>query len=1167
MAQYDVNLREYWRIVRKRKVTVLVIALILGVFSTTFAILRAPTPIYTTVSVIEIKKQAIVEGVYNQTVSWSDSDDVETQITVVKSYAVFERVAERLGLIPRGVNAENRQPLKSNVIATIENLQSKVEVTRVKYASILNIRVTDGSPVFAQRLANTVALVYKELHGEEQTRRTREALKYIDDQLRDVREKLREAEDRFNRFSKENELISIDLQSENLLARAQEIQKELAKLEEEKIEFEGIGARVGKFINNPVGSDHNFDSVKAGSRYQAANDALVSLLLKRETLLREFTPKHPEVMAISNEISETAKKMDYLLQLHLREIERRENDLHRELESLDKKTKLMLDKKLEFNRLKREVELYTDMTTLLERKNQEALIKRSEKPEEVNIVKPALLPSSPINPPRTVATGAMGVVIGFVFGLVIAFVVETFDTSLGAIEDVEQTLKTPVLGVIPQVDVKDIQETVEKKHPEGMDEHSMKHVVNLIAHFVPKSMMAESFRALRANIQFKNTEKKIKTLAITSASPQEGKTLVAVNLAITMAQAGIRTLLVGSDLRKPMIARIFGIESSPGLSDVLLGNFRWRETLKNITDIVLGEMSLDEILATAGLDNLSIITGGPIPPNPAELIESERFDRFIEEAKKDFDIIVFDTAPILSAVDAALIGTKVDGMLLLYRVGAVSRGLLKRAMSQLEQVKSHVVGVILNGMRPEVSPDFEDYKHYKYYYSYGEDGKKHKKRKTPFSWGNKGDGVPGPTSVSGRARPERRNRIGSSLLLFGIVVLGLGILWHNGLVDPMKLMGGGGLSGKETVKKERIPITTAKERPRKEKRLGEVSQAEEKKADEGAHRLDFSKPVELKTIHSGEEAPKNVAPIQPETQKQDVPVIEVHEEPVTAQSASLEAKAGNIEKPSAGVYAPEANPIANQTKMSDVTPGPAANPVAEDEKQAGGVPRIEASPLVKVEKQPDAGSGQEANFAKEKVGKDLVAAIGEAEEPARSRKPATPKASFQDQSAGIVAKEEPKMAPQKMPKRAAIKRAFPYSLYLGSVPYPDQAEKGVSRYERKGIDAYWVEVELSKGIWYRLYTGYFESEEQAEKFKEEKGLEEAEVKELPYANLIAAYSSKREAEEKARTLKEQGFSPYVARNSQGEFRVLIGAFYDQGRAQRQYSELKAKGIESEIVRR
>jgi succinoglycan biosynthesis transport protein ExoP len=1169
LAQYDVNLREYWRIVRKRKFTVLVIALILGVFSTTFAILRAPTPIYTTVCVVEIKKEAVVEGVYNKTVSWSDSDDIETQMTVIKSYAVFEKVAERLGLIPRSANTENRPQLKNHVVATIESLQGKVEVTREKYSSILNITVTDGSPLFAQRLANAVALVYKELHGEHQTKRTREALRYIDEQLRDVRERLREAEDRFNRFSKENELISIDLQSENLVARAQEIQKEIAKLEEEKSEFESIAARLSKFINNPVGSGHNFDSVKANSRYQSANDALVSLLLKRDTLLKEYTPKHPEVTAINDEIMETARKMDYLLQLHLRGTERREGDLQRELESLDKKTKLMLDKKLEFNRLKREVELYTDMTTLLERKNQEALIKRSEKPEEVNIVKPALLPSSPINPPRTVATGAMGIVIGFIFGLVIAFIVETFDTSLGAIEDVEQTLKTPVLGVIPQVDVKDIQETAQQKHPEGIDEHSMKQVVNLIAHFVPKSMMAESFRALRANIQFKNTEKKIKTLAITSASPQEGKTLVAVNLAITMAQAGMKTLLVGSDLRKPMVAKVFGIESSPGLSDILLGNFRWRETVKNITDLVMGEISLDEIMTTPGLDNLFIITGGPVPPNPAELIESERFNRFIEEAKKEFDMVIFDTAPILSAVDAALIGTKVEGILLLYRVGAVSRGLLKRAMSQLEQVKSQVVGVILNGMRPEVSPDFEDYKHYKYYYSYGEDGKKHKKERKPFFRFKKKNVVPGPTSVSGRTSPERRNLLGSFLLLVGIVILGLGILWHNGIIDPLKLVSAGGMPEKDTVKKERIPITPAEGTSKEENSPGEVSQTEKKKADERVDRPEFSKPLELKTIHSGEELPKNVASIQPETQKRDVAGIGVHEEPVTGQSASLQAETDNIEKPAAGDNTHETNPADMDTKRSDITPGPAANPVAQDEKQAAAVPRLEASPVAKAEKQPDTPPGQEANLATEKDGKDLAAAMtgAELEEPGASRKRATPKAPSQDQSAGIVPKKAPKMTPQKMSKPAFTERAFPYSLYLGSVPYPDQAEKGVARHQRNGIDAYWVEVELSKGIWYRLYTGYFESEEQAEKFKEEKGLKEAEVKELPYANLIASCFSKKEAQAKAKALREQGCSPYVAKDDQGTFRVLVGAFYNEDRAQRQYSELKAKGIESEIVKR
>jgi len=1106
LAQYDVNLREYWRIVRKRKFTVLVIALVLGIFSTTFAILRAPSPVYNTVCVIEIKKQAIVEGVYNQTVSWADSDDIETQMTVIKSYAVFEKVAEKLGLIPRSANTENSPQLKTHVIATIESLQGRVEVTRQKYSSILNITVTDGSPLFAQRLANSVALVYKELHGEHQTKRTREALRYIDDQLRDVRQRLREAEDRFNRFSKDNELISIDLQSENLLARAQEIQKEMTKIEEEKIEFQGIAGRLGKFINNPAGSGHNFDSVKANGRYQGANDALVSLLLKRDTLLREYTPKHPEVTAINDEIIETAKKMDYLLQLHLRGVERRESDLQRELVSLDKKTKLMLDKKLEFNRLKREVELYTDMTTLLERKNQEALIKRSEKPEEVNIVKPALLPSSPINPPRTIATGLMGIVIGFVFGLVIAFIVETFDTSLGAIEDVEQTLKTPVLGVIPQVDAKDIQETAQQKYPEGMDEHSMKQVVNLIAHFVPKSMMAESFRALRANIQFKNTERKIKTLAITSASPQEGKTLVAVNLAITMAQAGMKTLLVGSDLRKPMIAKIFGIESNPGLSDILLGNFKWRETVKNITDIVMGEISLDEIMRTPGLDNLSIITGGPVPPNPAELIESERFNRFVEEAGNEFDMVIFDTAPILSAVDAALIGRKVDGILLLYRVGAVSRGLLKRAMSQLEQVKSYVIGVILNGMRPEVSPDFEDYKHYKYYYSYGEDGKKHRKKRKPFSWSKKKDAVPALTSVSGRTSPERRNLLGPSLLVVGIAVLGLGILWHNGIIEPLKFLRAGATAEKNNVKKDG---------------------AEKSKPVIAQQPTAVSQPItrEPKTIDPEEKPRGDVTDVRNESLH--IPKTEALENPVTEQAALLMPEnTVEVETPSSLGSVAEAAAPAIADKDPVMEPAPKNTPAAKEEKTH--------EPPAPAESRPKP-HGENPS----------VAAL---ETPAGgSKRSAAEKSASRDPKGGDA--------------------HFPYSLYLGSAPYPDQAERGVSRYRRRGIDAYWVEVELSKGIWYRLYTGYFESEEQAENFKEDKKLQEAEVKELPYANLIAAYSSKKEAQDKARVLKEQGYSPYVAKDGHEKFRVLIGAFYSEDRAQRQYSELRAKGIESEIVRR
>ena len=1089
MAQYDVNLREYWRIVRKRKFTILAVALLLGALSTTFAVLKAPTPIYSTACVIEIKKEPFVEGVYTQTISWSESDDIETQMTVIKSYAVFERSAERLGLIPRRSNPVDGQPFQPHVIAVIEDLQAKVEVSRQKYSSILNIKVTDERPVFAQELANAVALGYRELHGEQQTRRTREALRYIDDQLREVREKLREAEDRFNRFSKENDLLSIDLQSENLVAQAQEIQKEKARLEEEKAEFEGIAGRLGKFIGNPVGAGHNFDSVMANNRYHNANDALVSLLLKRDTLLREYTPRHPEVTSVNDEIIENARKMDYLLQLRLRGIERRQEELSRELEGLDSRTKGMLDKKLEFNRLKREVELHTDMTTLLERKNQEALIKRSEKPEAVNIVKPALLPSTPINPPKTVATGAMGVLIGIVFGLLIAFVIETFDTSLGAIEDVEDTLKTPVLGVIPQVDARDIQETLQERHPAGVDEHAMKQAVNLIAHFVPKSMIAESFRALRAAIQFKNTEKKIKALAITSASPQEGKTLVALNLAITMAQAGMKTLLVGSDLRKPALARILGVETSPGLSDILLGNFQWRKTVKGIIDLVVGEFSLDQIMITPGLDNLYFVTAGAIPPNPAELIESERFDRFIEEAKQEYDMIIFDTAPILSAVDAAIIGTKVDGMRLLYRVGAVSRGLLKRAMSQMAQVESNVVGVILNGMRPEVSPDFEDYKHYKYYYSYSEDGRKHRKKKS-FSWFKKKTTAPESAGGSGEEARNKRNLLVPFLLLAGIVAFGAGVLRYNGYVNPLELVGAAGAPEKQAPAKERIPI-----KPSGQALAEEAKIAHEQEEAPALRPL----PAEVNPVHSQERPGIETAAVTGLTR--DVPERGVRQQRVTEKDSPSETE----------------NRVADETRMLTFAgEGPASLPMPQSPLALRSSEGMEAA------RPADRGEDRETK--------------GHVE--------ATP---------DVGAKEV----------------AFPYTLYLGSASarFPVQAEEGMSQYRRRGIDAYRVEVELSQGTWYRIYTGHFSSREKAEKFKEEKGLHKAVVKELPYANLIGAYPSLREAQAQIQALKGQGLWPYVVEEPSGTYRVVIGAFRDEERAEMQHAHLMAKGVENEIVKR
>ena len=1032
MAQYDINLREYWRVLRKRKLVVLLITFLLGLFSTSFAILKKPAPVYTTVCLIEIQKSPVLEGLYTNNSGWSDTDNIATQMTVIKSYAVFQSVAEQMGLIPKQDLQGDRQ-LKGTSVLIIEDLQSKIEIIREKYSSILQIKAKDSSPAFAQKLANTIAFTYRDLHAQQQMQRNVEALKYIEGQQKEVREKLHEAEEEFNRFSKENELVSIDLQSEKLLARNQEIQNEIRKLSQQKAELGDIALRLNRFVSDPSLPERDFYSAKAEIRYQALHETLVSLVLKRDTLLKEYTPKHPEVVAIRDEIVETARKMALTLQQQVRSLEKAEIEITEEARVIDGKTKVLLDKKLEYNRLKRGVELYTEMIALLERKNQEAMIRRAEKPETVNIVKPALLPAKPINSPSTTLNGIMGVLIGLVLGLVVAFIVETFDTSLGAIEDVEQTLGTQVLGVIPQTDVKDVHAGLTEKLRGKPGPHSLKQAVNLISHFAPDSIMAESFRALGTNIEFKDMEKRLKTIVVTSSSPQEGKTLVAANLALIMAQAGKKTLLIGSDLRKPSMGKMFGLDSSPGLTEVLLGNCHWRDTVRTVVDLVLGEVTFEEVILAPGLDNLHLITSGSVPRNPATLVDSLRFMDFVDEAKKEYDLLIFDTPPILSATGAVIIGIKVDGVLLVYRIGAVSRLLLRRAANQLGQVKGHVLGVILNGMRPDLSPDFEDYKHYKYYYSYGEEekSKRYRKKTSLFPWlesrrkssESAEDGQPSPKEETAPAQKKKW----SSLMRVALIISASGLLvgsllYQNEVVSP---------PGYSEAKEHASKVTGRPLPPQKRTNSN----------------------------------PSERQPVQ---------------------------KEGSL------------------TVEGEVEPSVQERPVIPSSKPAPPIPP-QAAPVPSTTTQA-ANKGKKAVSVKENL-------------------------------------------------------VHPYSVYLGSVPNPELARKGVSEFTKKGISPYAVKLELSKGVWYRIYAGAYAEQRAGTKLIRENKIRDAKVIKTPWANLIGVYSSSAEVQRITKRLHDLDYFPYVVKSPDGTKRLYVGAFYEKLRAERLHQELTAMGVETQVVER
>ncbi|MBW2624322.1 MAG: AAA family ATPase, partial [Deltaproteobacteria bacterium] len=538
----------------------------------------------------------------------------------------------------------------------------------------------------------------------------------------------------------------------------------------------------------PLTSQHSFYSNEASTLYKNINDKLVNLLVDRDTLLLTYTFDYPEVKETGRRIVELTKNMYSQLERQLGVQKTRLAELEKQIKNYNVRLGELPEEGLTLARLERKVKLHNQVFTLLETKHQEALIKKSEKLDEVSIVKPALLPDRPINPPRTVVNVIIGTIMGIILGMVLALVFETFDTSIGAIEDVEEYLGVKVMGIVPFIDFKEIRERLtELKRGERVDDSFVEKAARLVAHYSPKSAQAESFRALRTNIQFMGLEQKIKTVSCTSSSPQEGKTAAAVNLAITVAQSGQKVLLVDADFRKPLVAKIFGLQGSPGLSDFILGNYEWRDVMRGIADLMTGKMSMDDVMLTPGLDNLCIITSGTHTANPSELIGAGRVQEFLDQASEEFDLIIFDSPPILSASEAAVLAGKIDGVILVYKVGQVARGALKRAKDQLDTVRATVLGVVLNGLKAEFSSDFQDLKYYKYYYSHGtedlESGKTSFRKRVSRLYRKI---LPDSKAIlAGQAMAAgRSSRQAFLFFLLGAALLAAGFTYSNRIVSP-----------------------------------------------------------------------------------------------------------------------------------------------------------------------------------------------------------------------------------------------------------------------------------------------------------------------------------------------------------------------------------------------
>ncbi len=726
-SQYELDIRDYGIILLKRKRLIFMTMLLIGCLSFLFALSKAA--VYEATSSVKIEQSKTMTGLFIDALSWNAWDNIASESEVIRSTPVIIQVCKTLGLIPQDLSFEEVRE-SERYSGIVRGVQEKISTEQEGTTNIINIIVSSNDADEVKRIANVVAEEYQAYHVYTKTLRARRARVFIQEQLVTTQDLLEEAQKKLQNYKEKHQLITLDAEVNLVLNKLQIVQTEH---EEVKRKTKETGLMIDRLERSSV---QKLDKMLSERPYIEAsntilfqlNSKLVDLILSRNNFLIDYTTEHPQVKALDEKILDIKREMLKELKSRYEVYSRRETILSDQIEEILVRNENLPKYEVELSRFQRDVRVNEELFSLLKTKHQEAQILEKEQADEVSIVQTAAR-GARINDKLWDTTG-VGLIIGLMAGLLLALLRETFDTSIGTIEDVERYLQIPVLGVIPHIDINEIKEVLFKEKKDARFEELLGTQAHLITQLKPKSSVAESYRTLRTNIQFTNPQKTGQIVLFTSSSLKEGKSTTVANLAITKAQEGSKVLLVNCDLRKPSIYKIFGVEKEEGLTDIILEKIHWKDAVKNITNLMMGRMRMDDIMRTPGLENLHIITSGGVPPNPAELLGSKGMAGFMDEVRKEYDMIIMDCPPLLPVTDAAILAPKVDGVVLVYQAGRIPRNALKRAKTHLENVRANILGIVLNDITAEISGYYPMSQYQSKYY--GEDSDQDFKEKNEW---------------------------------------------------------------------------------------------------------------------------------------------------------------------------------------------------------------------------------------------------------------------------------------------------------------------------------------------------------------------------------------------------------------------------------------------------
>jgi polysaccharide biosynthesis transport protein len=745
-----VHLRDYWKVILKRRW--IVISLLLIAVAATAVKTFTMRPIFRGITTIQIniENPQVLDFKEVFAINVWAMDYYQTQYNILESQSLALRVVKALKLLEHpeflpepetpvqrwrsnlrasfldffpsfrkedpasdeGLVTE-KDPLQDEKEASlVGQILGRLKVEPIRNSRLVKIHFDSYYPDLSARAANTLAQEYIRMNMENRFTNTEQAKEWLTKQLEELKAKVERADEALHAFGSKHDIISLEEKENLTMKRLAELNEELAKSESDRMAKEAIYKQVQQI---EVRNSDTLLSILDNKLIQDLKQSYIQLETQYVKLSETFKPDYPEMVRLKNQMESIQKRLDGEIKKIAASIRneyesslRRESLQRQAFKQQKAKAMEMNERAIQYNILKREADTNREIYKSLLQRLKEIGVSAGVTASNIQVIDQAKLPRGPYKPniPRNLL---FATAIGLFLGMGLAFFFEYLDNTVKTPEDVTELSQLPSLGMVPEI-------SSERRRRLGKKTATV-YPVELITFGHPKSMLSEAYRNIRTSILFSFSERPPKKIVFTSPNPFEGKTTTLINTAIALSQIGARVMIIDADMRKPRVHKLFSERNGSGLSTFLSGNAK-----------------LASVVKRSDIPNLYYIPAGPVPPNPSELLNSSLFRNMLTFLEQKFDQIMIDSPPALGFSDSAILSTAADGVILVVSGGKTPKGTLQRAKDAFVQVNAKILGVVINRVNIQ-QYDYKDY-YYRYHYYQSYYGKEMEKRKPPLRVGS-----------------------------------------------------------------------------------------------------------------------------------------------------------------------------------------------------------------------------------------------------------------------------------------------------------------------------------------------------------------------------------------------------------------------------------------------